>query len=289
MYPVSETQPVVVTSTAKLPEFTELTTSYPLCVFSVNDIVIYTNATSASEGIYYCSLTANQVFEGKSAKINVDILYYTPQVATPQYPNIVNYMRKDSFASEAAPYIALIAPAPVLQGAQFSENGASVVISFDRAVQVIDASVYTESDLMTLMPLVDPISCASVFNPDALAYGKFEDTTLENGGCSISQNKLGTIDINLSGQFANTDLSALAVNDYVGLMNNTIAAGGEVFSKTATGKIQVASPQVVPSPQLQVLYSNIVTECSDVVWDFSISSTGEWSSSNVQRKWTRLD
>jgi hypothetical protein len=62
--------------------------------------------------------------------------------------------------------------------------------------------------------------------------------------------------------------------DWVGLLNNTVAAGGEVFSKTATGKTQVMSPPNIPLPKLQVFYSSIVTECSDITWDFSLSSTG---------------
>jgi hypothetical protein len=124
-----------------------------------------------------------------------------------------------------------------------------------------------------LTQLVGSIPCASVFDSDFGLYGKFEAVS---DNCLISQNELGSIDINLPDEFSNTDAAALAVGDWVGLLNNTIAAGGEVFSKTASGKAQVASPDVIPLPKLQVLYSTIVTACSDVIWDFSLSSPGSF-------------
>jgi hypothetical protein len=271
-YPFAETSIQI----AGLPMFP---TGTPLCVFYLQSDdegqIISFVSPQIDSGVYVCALSPISV-QGKSAKIFVDILLDTPKFATPDHPDVEDYLRIDNFASVSPKFIALIAPAPILTGAKFSDNGASVVVSFDRAIQIINAKTYIESDYLTLSPVVGSVSCADVLNSDFTVYGKFEGTA---GECLISQNEYGSFDINISGEFANTDILALAVDDWVGLLNNTIASSGEEFSMTAAGEIQVLPPTIIPSPLLQVLYSPVITECSDtVIWDFSLSSTGKFVS-----------
>jgi hypothetical protein len=266
-----------VQTTVQISGLPGMTQGSPYCVFYVQnritDVpkVISFNPAQLNDEIYQCSLSPDS-YAGKSAKIFVNILLDKPRFATPDYPNVDNLLRKEYFAdaSNLANFITLIAPAPIITGAQFSDNGASVVVTFDRAVQIINADTYMESDYLT--PFKGSISCRNVF--DSNLSGKYEETI---GDCTISLNTIGSIDINLSGKFSNKDINALAVNDWVGLLNNTIAAAGEAFSRTASGSSQVSPPPNIPIPRLQVLFSTIVTECSDVLWDFSQSSSCMYS------------
>jgi hypothetical protein len=203
MYPFVETSVQV----SGAPVFSS---GSPLCVFYILDAVVSFGTPEFSGTTYVCTISPDAVV-GKSAAIYVTILLETPEFATSGYPDVDNYLRKDGFVDTGltASYISLIAPAPVLMGASFSDNGASVVVSFDRGIQLVIASTYVDSDFMTLERQLDPIKCVDVFDSNFGLYGKFEDVS---GECTITQSEESSIDINLSGEFANTDLLALAVD-----------------------------------------------------------------------------
>lgn len=201
---------------------------------------------------------------------------YNTSLHTP----VCSFNRPESFIAQTN--LEVLAKAPKMTNALFSDTGANVLIHFDKAIQVKGLTAATT------------VPCSRVFNTtvqpgpwkskksnsNTRVYGNFAQY---DSDCSISLQGVDTLVITMTNDFVTTASLPLGTGQFLLLRNNAVyEAGG--FSAPASGFIMVAEPKVIPNPIGDILAASVLPLCANYEMDFthiSGSAGRNWKHVNI--------
>ncbi|KAJ3396930.1 hypothetical protein HDU92_001503 [Lobulomyces angularis] len=277
----------------------------PTCVFKLNDLSWQSSAVYVTgEGKFNSSYSCGDLptFE-VGGLLHVNLLYSKPAFATPFHPDVNNFTRPELYAWSSSRYTTVYTPPPNIldtgnstengnttiptnttntanttistqyngNGVYFSNTGASIKVMFDSTIKLINSTIFTESNGLTLVPLAEPILCSQVFDtsyPNNAGYLQ-SSNSLDNRDCIVTLLPT-SITLTFSGSFTSKNLSAIKPGDYLKLLSNTVTRSLEPYSLPYTSRwIQVNYPIIIPLPEVIINSPHVIGGCVDYSLDFS--------------------
>ncbi|KAJ1555249.1 hypothetical protein HK096_005964, partial [Nowakowskiella sp. JEL0078] len=244
----------------------------PICVFNVSGSVSAFKAKVESYSLVHCLGIPDIAVSGN---VSVEIMYSTPHFNTPIYSKR-NLWRPSLFlAQEGSVILQVFEKAPMIIYAAFSNDGGSIMLNFDRSVDILNPASSVD-----LFSSSYSISCSKMFK--TMSPG-FAFLSQNDSDCSVSKSSPIKFTLYIKSLFASTFPNAVKPGDLLAVKENTVYIAGATFSDSSNSTITIGQPSKITLPTISVVAPALVPSCAGIQFDLSATS------GNLGRKWKAIN
>lgn len=265
-----------------------------------NDKLLYTYyaqfkpQTDSLLAHYVCTTPALQM----TGNFSLNLMYSSPTINTPLYPDVEDYNRPDWFVSgpQYGQYLKAVAPAPDLVStnalgnnfySRFDDNGASVTAVFDKDIVILQSSLSDYSPAADIVDFNSIVYCNQAFITNGTGYGLLARDESPSD-CILTQPSSNTLTLTFAGEFA-SQYPAIVPGQRLAVLPGVIATAGVIYSDTANGSVIVGYPKNVPVPSIIAVAPNVISNCPDFTIDLSQVSGSAGRAWNVSMNVTSVN